>query len=26
MSVGDWQAKMWCEEGVFNPIMQTRYH
>jgi dynein intermediate chain 2 len=21
MSVGDWQAKMWCEEGVFNPIM-----
>lgn len=17
---------MWCEEGVFNPIMQTRYH
>jgi dynein intermediate chain 2 len=26
MSVGDWQAKIWCEEGVFNPIMQTRYH
>lgn len=26
MSIGDWQAKMWCEEGVFNPIMQTRYH
>ena len=21
LSVGDWQAKIWCEEGVFNPIM-----
>lgn len=26
MSVGDWQAKIWVDEGCFNPIMQTRYH
>jgi len=25
MSVGDWSAKIWCED-LKNPIMQTRYH
>jgi dynein intermediate chain 2 len=26
MTVGDWQAKIWCEELRYHPIMQTRYH
>lgn len=25
MSVGDWSAKIWCED-LRSPIMQTRYH
>lgn len=26
LTVGDWQAKIWCEDLRFHPIMQTRYH
>ena len=26
ITVGDWQAKIWCEDLRFHPIMQTRYH
>ena len=25
MSIGDWSAKIWCED-LKSPIMQTRYH
>ena len=26
LTVGDWSAKIWCEEHQQHPIMQTRYH
>lgn len=26
LSIGDWSAKIWTEEGPKTPIMQTRYH
>ena len=26
MTVGDWSAKIWCEDLKSHPIMQTRYH
>lgn len=26
LSVGDWSAKIWCEDLKCHPIMQTRYH